>query len=51
MSKPINCLVVDDEPLAREGLIGYVEQVEFLQLVGQASDPIEALTFLEKHFH
>ncbi len=46
MSKRINCLVVDDEPLAREGLIGYVEQIDFLQCAGQAADPIEALTII-----
>jgi len=38
----IRCMVVDDEPLAREGLVKYIEQLEYLQLIGQATDPVEA---------
>jgi len=38
----INCLVVDDEPLAREGISGYVSQVPYLQLVGACQNALEA---------
>ncbi|MGB3851927.1 MAG: LytTR family DNA-binding domain-containing protein [Tunicatimonas sp.] len=43
----INCLVIDDEPLAREGLAGYVADLDFLHLVGQCESPLEAGTLLD----
>lgn len=39
-------LIIDDEPLAREGMSDYVNQVDFLELVGTAEDALEALKFL-----
>ena len=42
----MKCLIVDDEPLAREGLARYVAEVEFLSLAGQAHDALEAARFL-----
>ncbi|WKN45704.1 LytR/AlgR family response regulator transcription factor [Tunicatimonas pelagia] len=45
----INCLVVDDEPLAREGLAGYVQDLDFLNLVGECESPLEAGTMLDQH--
>lgn len=38
----IKCLVVDDEPVARKGLAGYVEQTPFLDLVGVCKSALEA---------
>ncbi len=43
----INCLVIDDEPLAREGLAGYVADLDFLHLMGQCESPLEAGTLLD----
>ncbi len=39
----IKCLVVDDEELARSLLAAYIEKVDFLELVGTAENPVEAL--------
>lgn len=44
----LRSLIVDDEPLAREGLAEYVNQVDFLALNGQAEDPVEALRLLQE---
>ena len=44
----INCLVIDDEPLAREGLAGYVDDLDFLHLVGTSESPLEAGTLLNE---
>lgn len=44
----INCLIIDDEPIARQGLQEYIEEIEFLQLVGQAENPLRALDFLNQ---
>ena len=40
----INCLVVDDEPIARNGMLEYIEQVEFLHAVAVCKNAIEAST-------
>jgi two-component system, LytTR family, response regulator len=44
----INCVIVDDEPLAREGMAGYVRDVDFLQLVASCENPLELMRYLEK---
>ena len=47
-SNTIRCLVVDDEPPAREIIRRYVESISMLQLVGECSNAIEAFAFLQK---
>lgn len=44
----IKCLVVDDEPVARKGIAGYVEQTPFLMMVGSCKSAIEANDELHK---
>ena len=44
----LSCLVVDDEPVARKGIAGYVEQTPFLKLAGTCKGAIEANEFLRK---
>lgn len=44
----ITCLVIDDEPLARKGIAGYVQQTPFLKLVGTCNSAIEANEILRK---
>ena len=39
----MNCVIIDDEPLAREGLSTYVREIDFLRLVGSCENSI-ALT-------
>ena len=45
----INCLVVDDEPVARKGIAGYVEQTPFLSLAGTCKSALEANEFLRQN--
>jgi two-component system LytT family response regulator len=45
----INCLVVDDEPIARNGILEYIEQVEFLHAVAACKNAIEASSALENN--
>jgi two-component system LytT family response regulator len=42
----INCVIIDDEPLAREGLADYVKEVDFLKLTGVCENPVD-LIFLD----
>jgi DNA-binding LytR/AlgR family response regulator len=36
----IKCVITDDEPVARKGIKGYVEKVDFLELVGVCEDAV-----------
>lgn len=45
----INCLVVDDEPIAREGMMEYVRQIDYLNPVAQCKSAAEAACLLQKH--
>ncbi len=44
----MNCVIIDDEPLAREGLANYVREVDFLQLVKTCENPIELTKILNE---
>ena len=43
----INCIIVDDEPIARDILKSYVEQVPYLTLVASCEDAFEAMEILK----
>jgi DNA-binding LytR/AlgR family response regulator len=45
----INCLIVDDEPVARKGIAEYVAEVDFLNLVGECENAIKASAVLSQH--
>lgn len=45
----IRCLIIDDEPLAREILRQHVDGVEALELAGSCSNAVEAISFLQQH--
>lgn len=44
----LNCLIVDDEPLAVELLEAYVKRTSFLELKGAFTNAFDALALLEK---
>lgn len=44
----MNCLVVDDEPLARKGLEEFLEKTPFLRQMASFSSALEALEFLNR---
>lgn len=44
----LNCLIVDDEPLALDLLENYVGRTPFLQLAGRAASALEALQCMER---
>ena len=41
----ITCIAIDDEPLALWQLVGFIEEVPYLKLLGQFYSAIEALDF------
>lgn len=45
----LKCLIVEDEPLARNLLVEYVKKVTYLELVAASSNPLQALEVLRSH--
>jgi DNA-binding LytR/AlgR family response regulator len=43
----IRCIITDDEPMARKGLRGYIEKIDFLTLIGESEDAIQLNTILK----
>jgi two-component system LytT family response regulator len=43
----INCIIVEDEPLAQERIRSYLEKLPFMNLVGVFDSAIEAMAFLQ----
>jgi DNA-binding LytR/AlgR family response regulator len=46
-SRTIKCLVVDDEPPAREIISRYISNVPYLQLAGECGNAIQAMSMLQ----
>ncbi len=44
----IRCIIVDDEPLARNVLVNYAEQIAQLEVVGTCANAIEAFEIIQK---
>src|SRR5262245_15240289 len=45
----IRSLIIDDEPLVRKVLQEHIDDIDFLELVGQAENPVKALKVLENN--
>lgn len=44
----LNCIIVDDEPIAKDLLRNYVLQVPYLNLIGECSDAFEAMQLINE---
>ena len=44
----LNCLIIDDEPLARKGLQEYVQEIDFLHRVASCDDALKAASYLNE---
>ena len=42
-TKPLTCLIIEDEPIAAEVIQDYIEQIAFLELRGICQDAIFAM--------
>lgn len=49
MTMKTKCLIVDDEPLARDLIRNYIEKLEGFQVVGECADAVKALNALRDH--
>lgn len=48
-TKTIRCLVVDDEPPAREIIRRYIDEVPILEFAGECANALQALVVLQQH--
>ncbi len=46
---PVKCLIVDDEPMARDVIRRYIEQLPSLCIAGEFGNAIDATLFLQQH--
>ena len=44
----INCVIIDDEPLARKGLREYISDVDFLHLAGEYDNALKATEMISR---
>lgn len=44
----LNCLIIDDEPIARKLLQEYIEETDFLLLAGTAENPLKATRLMNE---
>jgi len=48
-SKKYNCLIADDEPIARKIIINYIEQMPLLQLAAEHINALSTIDYLRAH--
>ena len=46
MQKTINCIIVDDEPMAREILQAHLQKIAFINIAGTCKNAVEAYNLL-----
>ncbi|MDF2188149.1 LytTR family DNA-binding domain-containing protein [Paraflavitalea sp. CAU 1676] len=44
----LQCIIIDDEPIARTGLKEYIQDTAFLQLAGEFDNPMKAIDTLQQ---
>lgn len=42
----LKCIIIDDEPIARKVLTEFIEEIDYLELAGQAENPLKAMSLL-----
>jgi DNA-binding LytR/AlgR family response regulator len=47
--KQLNCLIIDDEPIAREGIADYCKEISFLNIIALCKNVLQANHYLEEN--
>lgn len=42
----MKCIIIDDEPVARKVLQEFIEEIDYLDLIGQAENPLKAMSLI-----
>lgn len=49
MDRKISCIVVDDEPTAREILVSHLSKIDSIEVVGEGANAIDAFNLINTH--
>ncbi|WP_138433563.1 LytR/AlgR family response regulator transcription factor [Winogradskyella algicola] len=49
MTKPISCIIVDDESMARDIIATHLAQIQNIEVIAQCKNAIEAFNFINKN--
>ncbi|CAM1363638.1 LytR/AlgR family response regulator transcription factor [Tenacibaculum xiamenense] len=49
MKKQVNCIIIDDEPMAREILATYIDKIPNINLIKSCSSAMEGLNLINNH--
>ena len=42
----LKCIIIDDEPVARKVLQEFIDEIDYLELIGQAENPLKAMSLI-----
>jgi len=45
----LKCVIIDDEPVARKVLREFIDDIDFLEVTGEAESPLKAISFLNNN--
>jgi DNA-binding LytR/AlgR family response regulator len=45
----LKCVIIDDEPIARQLIAEFIEDIDYLELLGEAENPAKALSLLTEN--
>lgn len=45
----LKCIITDDEPIARKGLLGYIDKIDFLEVVAECENALQLNDILKTH--
>lgn len=45
----VKCVIIDDEPIARQLIAEFVEDIDYLELIGEAENPAKAIKLLSEN--
>lgn len=45
----LNCIIIDDEPIARKGLREYVDEIEFLTCIASCENALKATSYINEN--
>jgi DNA-binding LytR/AlgR family response regulator len=45
----LKCIIIDDEPVARKVLQEFIEEIDFMELIGEAENPLKAMSLINEN--